>query len=40
MTVNNTRLVLSALSVYDPVAEDFILEEYNPHPTIKAEMAV
>jgi thymidylate synthase len=24
----------------DYVAEDFVLEEYNPHPTIKAEMAV
>jgi hypothetical protein len=32
MTINNTRLVLSALSVYDPVAEDFIFEAQNFSP--------
>lgn len=29
MTVNNTRLVLSAISVYDPIAEDFVFEAQN-----------
>jgi hypothetical protein len=29
MTINNTRLVLSAIAVYDPVAEEIILEAQN-----------
>jgi hypothetical protein len=33
MTVNNTRLVLSAIEVFDPIAEDFIFEAQNFSPT-------
>jgi len=33
MTINNTRLVLSSIEVYDPIAEDFILGVQNFSPT-------